>query len=410
MSYIKTISQCQKCSSYTINFSWVHCFQISTKKFFRFNNFNFYYDISSCLNTKKTVYEKCDNCNKKTEHEEQAFIYKPAKNIIIIIKRGENYENRAFIDFQEVLSLNSVYDNRAVNYKLKGIISKKIKEKYYNYYLLNNNIIWTCSLDGQISTISLDEIKKNDLIISLFYEIEDEKTVSNDIELNQIYYSIIECQNKKNLFQENDLNIRRTKSEFNVNNNIYIFQNNFTQINKQNQNNYNFMNNNGNNMNNFGNFNNYNNMNNFQMSKNKSNFMSKKHSNIKLDLNKSYKSSDKNCQFNVDISEYKLLKANPIDTGNNINIGSNANNANIQQSNYLFSNNNINNNFEKKNSRSLSSSFFENNDNFFDDENYEPYKIKINNYNKFVNITEEKDFDYIKGKDFQNQNENIGFL
>ena len=415
MSYIKTINRCIKCSYWTLNFSRVHYFQISTKKFFHFDNVKFYYEISNCLNTKKSVFEKCEKCKKKTEHFEANLIYKPAKNLIIIIKRGENYENKAFIDFHQILSLYSEYDKGTVNYKLKGIISKKIKEKNYNYYLLQDNFIWTNSIDGKIISVKLDEIKQNDLIICLFYEIENEKVSLNDMELNQIYNSVVNSQNNNNLIPETDLNLRRTKSEFNSNNNNYNVSgfnnipNKYTHITKPNQNNYNFMfNNNDNNINNFSNINNQIYMNNNPMTpKIKNNFMTRKHSNLKLNMNKDSKSSDKHIRFNIDPFEYQDLRAQPIDTRNNINIGSNMNNNNFQPSNYLFSDININK-VEKKTTRSLSSSLIENNENYISDENNESYDM--NNSNKIVNNIGENNFDYVKGNEHPNENEDIGFL
>ena len=407
MSYIKTVSICQNCSTNTLNFSWVHLFRVAAENFFRFDNIKYCYDINGCLNAKKTVVEKCENCGRKTEHIEQNFIYKPAKNIIILINRGENYENKAFIDFYPILSLNSEYDKGTINYKLKGIISKKIKEKNYNYYLIIDNVIRTNSIDGKI--INLDEIKKNDLIICLFYEIENEKVSLNDIELNQIYNSIINYQNKKNLFPEVNLNLRRTKSEYTTSNsnnagNVNNYQNFYSHIIKPNQNNYNYMfNNNGNNMNNFGNINNQIYLNNSQMTpKIKSNYMLRKHSDIKLNMNKDNKSSDKFMRINIDPFEYQDLRAQPIDIRNNINIGGNINNNIYEPSNYLFSDININNSIEKKNTRSLSSSRLENNENYFSDEN--------NESNKVINTIEEKNFDFIKGKEIPNNNEDIGFL
>ena len=113
---------------------------------------------------------KCNNCNNITAHKESKKFYHSARNLMIIFDRGENFDNKQFINFDEQLFLSSKEVERynVVKYTLMGIISKIDNE--YVSFILNENNKWTSSrgIDNGI-VFGFNDVKQKGIVISLFY-------------------------------------------------------------------------------------------------------------------------------------------------------------------------------------------------------------------------------------------------
>jgi hypothetical protein len=188
-------------------------------------------------NDVKSFYEqkeiKCQNCQEITVNQEYKSLYKPAKNLIIILNRGENCENKTFIDFDEKLELLKI------QYQLIGIIMQKEDGEYFSL-IRNENNIW-CNNGDNKNILSFEVLKPLGTIISLFYY------CNND---NMIFESNL--SNSSFGQQFNNLSLSEGNVNINPNNAIYNGGNinnypNNTHLNINNMNNgqYNVMNNMG---------------------------------------------------------------------------------------------------------------------------------------------------------------------
>jgi serine/threonine protein kinase len=116
----------------------------------------------------------CKICNNFSEFEESKCFYHTAKNLIIIFDRGENCQNKTFVDFERCLTLkNALGTINRVDYKLYGII-EKYNEEYISYIYQNN--IWLSSKGEKINKENLSQIKNHGIIVALFYY--DQKNIS----------------------------------------------------------------------------------------------------------------------------------------------------------------------------------------------------------------------------------------
>ena len=239
LTFIRTTSFCEECSNSTINFSWIYFFNISTRQYSKASKIN----IDKCLSNKGSkVIKQCDYCEMETSHREEKNIYKPARNLIIILDRGKNYDDKTFIDFDEELTINNEYynlrGNKEVKYQLKGIISKKNEYNSYRFFIKKDNIWKSSSIND---FISLNIIKNNGgLIISLFYEIENKALSHEDLDLNFVFNKLPKKSKNLNTFINLDMEKNNSSPEMLSNGyqNYYnTFINNNIQI--QNQNNYN---------------------------------------------------------------------------------------------------------------------------------------------------------------------------
>ena len=243
LNFIKVKSFCNNCRQTKIRFSLTYFLHILTKDYSQKQFPNI--DISNILYS-GNIKEKCQKCNEVINnnrtilHNIEISLYKPARNLILILDRGKNYLEKTFIDFDENLSINNKYYEVNANYNLKGIIS--LKQKEYNYYKcyikIDNN--WSYidfknkdenkdkkdKKEFNIINIQLNEIKNKDLIICLFYELENDKISYEDRELQNVYESIIDKEGNINL--SNHLGLKKCNSSKQSYN---IFQNLNTSIN-----------------------------------------------------------------------------------------------------------------------------------------------------------------------------------
>ena len=127
----------------------------------------------TCVSINKRQELACTICNGISEFKETKDFYRTAKNLIIIFDRGENFENKKFVDFEEYLYLNNsgAENNNKVNYQLIGIISKK--DEVYISFIKKNNI-WISSNGDKIN---FNEVKKYGVIIALFYYSDDNNLI-----------------------------------------------------------------------------------------------------------------------------------------------------------------------------------------------------------------------------------------
>ena len=101
------------------------------------NNLNIKDGFNCLLNDEKSFNEQkgifCQECQKATVHKECKSFYYTAQNIIIILNRGENCENKTIIDFGEELEL------LIFKYQLIGIIELKEDGEYISFTRNENN-------------------------------------------------------------------------------------------------------------------------------------------------------------------------------------------------------------------------------------------------------------------------------
>ena len=256
MNIIKTKRKCtcEGCGSEKNSFSMLNYIPFNVniltknKKESNSNKFHIKDGFQYLLKDKRSYSEqkgmKCENCQKKTAYYEYKSFYHTAKNLIFILNRGENCENKTFIDFDEQLELKNPEVERHLQYQyqLVGIIieqeqeqgqeqeqeqeHKKKQEKNRNYisFTRNENNLW-CDNRNKNEIISFEEIKKKGTVVSLFYYSDNDNLIlqSNDSLVQQ-------NQNmSKSAFTINIKGLNNTliNNNFNYNiNNTYIAPNN----------------------------------------------------------------------------------------------------------------------------------------------------------------------------------------
>ena len=179
-SYIITTRTCLKCGITRRNFSKLYFIPINIsilQQKMGYNNLSLMNGFDclnkTCVSINKRQELACTICNGISEFKETKDFYRTAKNLIIIFDRGENFENKKFVDFEEYLYLNNsgAENNNKVNYQLIGIISKK--DEVYISFIKKNNI-WISSNGDKIN---FNEVKKYGVIIALFYYSDDNNLI-----------------------------------------------------------------------------------------------------------------------------------------------------------------------------------------------------------------------------------------
>lgn len=196
---MKTKKQCLGCGKIVFSFSMFHFIPFNVdilfKKMQNNNNYlklkNFFIYLCNdykILDEKKKIY--CNDCQKFTMFMESKKFYHTSKNLIIMFDRGQNYQNKQFINFDEdlILDRNDVERYEMVKYKLVGIIAKEENENNNGEYIAftlkkYHNNQWISNKDKN-DIISLEEVKKRGTILALFYYCLDENktTDSNNIQ------------------------------------------------------------------------------------------------------------------------------------------------------------------------------------------------------------------------------------
>ena len=314
------------------------------------NNLSFQKAIECLLNDSLILSEdkniKCNNCNTITAHKESKKFYHSARNLMIIFDRGENFEHKQFINFDEQLFLSAKEVERynVVKYTLMGIISKIDNE--YVSFIMNENNKWTSNrgIDNGV-VFSFNEVKQKGIVVSLFYYCFDNKITlhSKSVEesyekdnnlLNQSQKLKINNNIQNNINSaNNNLNKMEISQPISVQNQqMTNFQNNINDINKE-MNNMNINNNNMNiQMNNMNNLN----MGNLQMN----------NMNILNNMNNMNMDNMQMNNMNINIGNMQMNNMNM----NNMNINNNVYDANMGN---IYNMNNTNipqmNNFQNTN-------------------------------------------------------------
>ena len=233
-SFVKITRTCYQCGTSRCSFSKLYFIPINvnimTKRFGNYHDINLK-NAFDCL--KETVVnidtqkgKVCKQCNTKSIFKETKNFYHSAKNLIFIFDRGENFENKAFINFDEnlILTKSEVERYNQVNYQLIGMISY-VKGEYISF--VNKNNIWISSKGKQINFY---EAKKYGLVVALFYYSTDdililestEELVDNGImddNLNNINNIDNFVSNNTNHLSNNNQELYFGQT-FNINNNI----------------------------------------------------------------------------------------------------------------------------------------------------------------------------------------------
>ena len=231
---IKTKKICLNCDKYTYSFNMFNYIsfkvEIMAKAYPKKENNLTIFDGFNCLNqnyirldTKKCV--KCQVCKIYTNHNELKQFFNLPKNLIIFFDRGQNYENKNFIDFPDILVLdgNQVecfkINNMSYNYELLGIIcrvedeNQNIKFASFTKSGMNNNFI---NFEDKMQ-YNLENIKKCGIVIGLFYYCSYVK--ENPMDDNIINYLNNNNNNDNKLYKNNTNNIINMNDNKNLNGN-----------------------------------------------------------------------------------------------------------------------------------------------------------------------------------------------
>ena len=333
---IKTKKICLNCNKYTYSFNMFSYLpfkvEIMIKAYPDKKNNLTIFDGFDCLNhnyvrldIKKCV--KCKQCNIYTNHNELKQFFNSPKNLIIFFDRGQNYENKEFINFPDTLILNGshveIFKNNNMAYELLGIIcrvedeNQKIKFISFTRSINNNGYI---NFENKMQ-YNLDNIKNCGIVIGLFYYCS--YVNGNPMDDNIINYL------KNNINNNN-------KADMNIINNMNINNNNNNNLNSNI--NYNT------NCNNINTNRNYNMINNYNLNPNLNQFdQNNFNSNSNSNNNNGFTQNNNINQFGQNNFNNNSNNSTGFTQNNNINqFGQNNFNNNSNNSNGFAQNNNMN--------------------------------------------------------------------
>ena len=223
INLIKTKRKCMFCNSEKNSFTMINYIPFNVNiltKNSNNNNLNIKDGFNCLLNDEKSFNEQkgifCNKCKKATVHKESKSFYYTAKNIIIILNRGENCENKTFIDFGEELEL------LIFKYQLIGIIELKEDGEYISF-TRNENNTW-CFNGDEGNKMPFDALKGIGTVVSLFYYRIDNNMIlqSNSSNVQQQLNNLSLSENNVNINLNNPIYNNFNNSHFNgSNNNIY---------------------------------------------------------------------------------------------------------------------------------------------------------------------------------------------
>ena len=223
INLIKTKRKCMFCNSEKNSFTMINYIPFNVNiltKNSNNNNLNIKDGFNCLLNDEKSFNEQkgifCNKCKKATVHKESKSFYYTAKNIIIILNRGENCENKTFIDFGEELEL------LIFKYQLIGIIELKEDGEYISF-TRNENNTW-CFNGDEGNKMPFDALKGIGTVVSLFYYRIDNNMIlqSNSSNVQQQLNNLSLSENNVNINPNNPIYNNFNNSYFNgSNNNIY---------------------------------------------------------------------------------------------------------------------------------------------------------------------------------------------
>ena len=207
ISFVQTKKKCMNCYNERNYFSMINYIpfnvDILTKNCIK-NNFHIKDGFKYLLNDEKTFNEQkgivCKKCKKATVHKESKSFYYTAKNVIIILNRGENCENKTFIDFDEQLE---IINNKP--YQLTGIIELNEVGEYISF-TRNENNKWNYN-GHKNNTMPFSVIKNLGTVVSLFYYCNDDSMVlQSDSSFVQQFNNVSLSQRNVNINPSNLIN------------------------------------------------------------------------------------------------------------------------------------------------------------------------------------------------------------
>ena len=236
-SFIKTKRTCIKCRNSRCSFSKLFFVPINVGILMQKLGFDGKYTLKNGIDSLKVTVNnieiskgvKCETCNQVSQFEETINFYHTAKNLIFIFDRGQNFENKDFIDFDEYLYLNKgeVERYNQVSYYLIGII-QKVQEEYISF--IKNNNIWISSKGEQFNFVN---VKKYGMVVALFYYSNDNFLILESQQINpqiRIQQNMYQNQYQQNM-NPNQQNI--IQNQYQQNMNQYQNQQNMNQYQNQ---------------------------------------------------------------------------------------------------------------------------------------------------------------------------------
>ena len=182
INIIKTKKKCMICNNEFNYFSLLNYIPFNVNILTKNSNDNLHIKdgFEYLLNDEKSFNEKnglqCKVCGKKTIYKESKSFYHTSKNLIIILNRGENCENKAFIDFNDILILKKEVERYSeIQYQLIGIIEEDNDGSYMSF-TRNENNLW--SYNGYKKNVKqFADIKRIGTVVALFYYCYDDKLI-----------------------------------------------------------------------------------------------------------------------------------------------------------------------------------------------------------------------------------------
>ena len=224
ISFIESRRKCQNCSELTIKLSWIYfvCIPLSQIK----NYFNFFNNIYESY-FHNTFEGWCEHCKNKAVFNEYKSFYKSAKYLIVIFDTGIKKINNYYKDYHEVLELKNYDKEYLVTYKLKAIISKKIRKenlngeikyKYEYIYFIKDEVnnIWNSSKGRTLFDIIRVENEEKPII--LFYEFDKEEKIFLS---NKSDFKSFKASTSKTELHYGKQNSNLSREINNINNEIY---------------------------------------------------------------------------------------------------------------------------------------------------------------------------------------------
>ena len=378
-SFIKIKRTCIKCRNSRCSFSKLFFVPINVGILMQKLGFDGKYTLKNGIDSLKVTVNnieiskgvKCETCNQVSQFEETINFYHTAKNLIFIFDRGQNFENKDFIDFDEYLYLNKgeVERYNQVSYYLIGII-QKVQEEYISF--IKNNNIWISSKGEQFNFVN---VKKYGMVVALFYYSNDNFLILESQQINpqiRIQQNMYQNQYQQNMNQ-NQQNMNQYQNQQNMNQ----FQN------KQNMNPGNIQNNQFNNKNNFNQQNQLmgnNNQNQQQINNYNNNNESNNYTKIQV-TNLLYKNNNNRIinpqMMNNNIQENYGQMNNPNQNQNNVMGPMFNNNINNNINNNVFQNNN----FQQMNQTNQETQYYS----FPSQQNFNGPGIGMNNNPNMIN-------------------------
>jgi hypothetical protein len=209
MNVIKTKKKCMSCNTERNSFRMSNYIPFNIKiltKNFGDNNLNIKSGFKCLLDKEKILNEQkgifCEKCNKITVHKESKSFYHTARNLIIILNRGENCGNKTFIDFDETLVLREEVERYyEIQYQLVGIIEEDGKGNYISFTRDENNL-WHDNGDKK-KVIKFEDTKHKGTVVALFFYCDNENMT---LKYNSLYsHQFLNLSSNVNFYNPNNM-------------------------------------------------------------------------------------------------------------------------------------------------------------------------------------------------------------